>query len=251
VRLIRLDTTDSTMLEARRRLAAGESPPFTVIAKQQTGGVGRLGRPWSSPPGGWWLTVAASLPEDQRSLPGGAALEMAALVCTVCQGAMVAAMMPPDAPGLSIKWPNDVLAGDRKLAGVLMEVVTAGGAAVVLVGVGVNTNLDTSDLDAGVRDNAITLREFTGRDVEKTFAEACIQILARRAADTIERGGSLSPGALAIVRRKLWGTGRTVPITLPDGMRVQGRIEGITDDGDLLATIDGQQRTLRSVDQIG
>jgi BirA family biotin operon repressor/biotin-[acetyl-CoA-carboxylase] ligase len=250
MRFIHLATTDSTMLEARRRLAKGEHAPFTVIAERQTGGVGRLGRPWSSPPGGWWLTVASPLNDGCKTVHDDTALCIADWVLTACRAAM-AAQLGTDAPELKIKWPNDVLAGDLKLAGVLIEIVGTEDGPVALVGVGVNANVAVADLDEGVRDRATSLRALMNRDVDAKLTHVSLTMIADRIDEAVAPLAH-APGAVAgLVRPRLWGVGRTVPITLPDGVRVHGRVDGITDEGNLLATIDGEQRVLRSVEQIG
>lgn len=250
MRFIHLATTDSTMLEARRRLAAGEHGPFTVVAQRQSGGVGRLGRPWSSPPGGWWLTVASPLNDGCRTLHDDTALCIADWVLTACRAAM-AAQLGTDAPELMIKWPNDVMAGDLKLAGVLIETVATGDGPVALVGVGVNANVDVADLDEGVRARATSLRALMNRDVDAKLTHVSLTMIAERIDETVAPLAHRPGVVAALVRPRLWGIGRTVPITLPDATRVLGRIDGITDEGNLLATIAGEQRVLRSVDQIG
>lgn len=250
MRFINLATTDSTMLEARRRLAAGERTPFTVIADRQTGGVGRLGRPWSSPRGGWWLTVASPLNEGRKTVHDDTPVCIADWVLTTCR-AVMAAQLGTNAPDLTIKWPNDVMAGDLKLAGVLIEVVGTENGPVALVGVGVNANVDAADLDEDIRERATSLRALMGREVDAKLTHVSLTMIAERIDEAVAPLAHAAGVVAALVRPRLWGVGRTVPITLPGGERVLGRIDGITDEGNLLATIDGEQRVLRSVEQIG
>lgn len=238
------------MLEARRRLAAGEHPLFVVIAQTQTGGVGQLGRAWSSPRGGWWFTVAVMLNQGRKTVHDDTALCIADWVLTTCR-AVMAAQMGVEAPQLTIKWPNDVMAGDLKLAGVLIEVVGTGNGPVALVGVGVNANIDSKDLGEGVRERATSLRTLMNMDVDAKLAHVSLTMIAERIGEAVAPIAHPAGLVAAMVRPHLWGVGRTVPITLPDGARVLGRIDGITDEGNLLATIDGEQRVLRSVDQVG
>lgn len=238
------------MLEARRRLAAGEQPPFVVIADQQTGGVGRLGRAWSSPRGGWWLTVASPLNQGRTTVHDDTALCVADWVLTTCRAVMTA-QMGAGVPELTIKWPNDVMAGDLKLAGVLIEVVGTSDGPVALVGVGVNADIDPKTLGEGVRERATSLRALMNTDVDAKLAHVSLTMIAERIDEAVAPIAHPAGLVAAMVRPRLWGVGRTVPITFPDGARVLGRIDGITDDGNLLATIEGEQRVLRSVDQIG
>jgi BirA family biotin operon repressor/biotin-[acetyl-CoA-carboxylase] ligase len=127
-----------------RDLAAEGAPETVVVADEQTGGRGRLNREWTAPSGGVWLSLLArpSLPPARVPL-----LTMAAAVATAeaAREAGVAAR---------IKWPNDVLVerdGEvRKLAGILTEMEgEADRVSWVVVGVGVNANLDLADLPEG------------------------------------------------------------------------------------------------------
>lgn len=236
------------MLEARRLLDTGEPLPFTVVAERQSGGVGRLGRPWSSPPGGWWLTVAVALVSGRRSLRDDTALGIALHVRTVCEAALSISGRPHEP--VRIKWPNDIMAGDLKLAGILIEVVQSAAGPVALIGIGVNADMEHAALEESIRDRATTLAALTGSPLDPRISEYSIASLAEKAVAAVE--WAPQRGAIAeMTRPHLWGIGRTVPITLPDGARTLGRIDGLTSDGNLLATIDGEQRTLRSVDQIG
>ncbi len=115
------DTLDSTNLEARRlwiHSRASPSPPhvaprpFAVTAATQTAGLGRTGRSWQSPPGGLWLTVA--WPAAQP-LPHYQALSL------VVGLAAVRTLIDLTRLDCQIKWPNDILLADRKLAGILCQ----------------------------------------------------------------------------------------------------------------------------------
>lgn len=129
--LLTLDTVDSTMLEAARQAAAGRKGPFVVCARAQTGGVGRHGRRWSSPPGNLYWTILLEHPAD---LPRDAALAFAAGLAII--DALATTGIPRDR--LRLKWPNDVLLDARKLAGLLVEASLTGSRAQIIVGIGVN-----------------------------------------------------------------------------------------------------------------
>ncbi|HYD01850.1 MAG TPA: biotin--[acetyl-CoA-carboxylase] ligase, partial [Phycisphaerales bacterium] len=167
------------MLEVRRRLRAGEPPPFTVIAETQSGGVGRHGRPWSSPRGGWWLTTAVALPPERPVLADHTVLDVALWVRTVCEGTL-GATMGGATPAVRIKWPNDIMVDDLKLAGVLIEVVPTAQAVVALIGVGVNADVHAADLDAGVRHRATSIRELTRAPIPPELAASAPELLSRK-----------------------------------------------------------------------
>jgi BirA family biotin operon repressor/biotin-[acetyl-CoA-carboxylase] ligase len=141
--LVVLDTATSTNDFARRTLEA--LPPdvrvcdLVVIALEQTGGRGREERAWWSPRGGGlYATLVWGLGETRR-LP----LVPLAVAVALCR-----TMRDAGVTGCQVKWPNDLVVGDRKLGGVLIETSgPASGARCVIVGFGINRELDRSKLD--------------------------------------------------------------------------------------------------------
>lgn len=130
-----LATTTSTSDEARIAAKNGAPHGATWIAEQQTAGRGRRGRVWFSPPGeGLALSVLVRVSCPPARLPALALLSGLAVRDAVTAAAPGAAVR--------IKWPNDVVVGGRKLAGVLVEAATLGPrveAAVVGIGINVHT----------------------------------------------------------------------------------------------------------------
>ncbi len=141
--------------DVARRLAAGGAPEGTVVvAGTQWGGRGRGGTRWHSPRGGLWLSVVLRpgvAADDAHGLCAAAALALAGAVNTVA------------GVGASVKWPNDVLVGDRKVAGILVE----GGAAAYVLGVGVNVNVPRADLPRTDAYEATSLEVETGRTLAR------------------------------------------------------------------------------------
>ncbi|MBX2854875.1 MAG: biotin--[acetyl-CoA-carboxylase] ligase [Rhodobacteraceae bacterium] len=144
---------DSSNAEARRLAAAGERGPFWIWAKRQSAGRGRRGRAWRA--GGEDLTATLLLPPHQRR-PDATPSEVATLSFAACLA--VADMVDALAPGaeVALKWPNDVLAQSRKIAGVLLESESqspgaAGGVAWLAIGIGVNiaSAPETDQLEEG------------------------------------------------------------------------------------------------------
>jgi len=136
-RLVVRDTVDSTQTEVRRALESGDdavtvwpSGALVVQANEQTGGRGRHGRIWASPPGNLYLTAAIPCPEGPRrgveiGFVGGVALARA--------------LMDQGIPGARLKWPNDLLLDGAKAAGLLPEsFVDSSGRQWILLGMGVN-----------------------------------------------------------------------------------------------------------------
>ena len=124
--LVRLAEVDSTNAEARRRAEAGEAGPLWITAGRQTQGKGRRGRAWETGPD----NLAATLLLQPDAPPAQAAqLSFAAALAV----ADLAAHYAPDV-AVTVKWPTDVLARGRKLAGILLEV----GRDWLAVGIGVS-----------------------------------------------------------------------------------------------------------------
>jgi BirA family transcriptional regulator, biotin operon repressor / biotin---[acetyl-CoA-carboxylase] ligase len=129
-----LDRVDSTNDEARRMAAAGARPGLVVLAGQQTGGRGRHGRAWASPAGNLYASVLLKV-----DVPLAASAQLSFVA-----GLALADALERHAPGdvqLRLKWPNDVLIGRAKVAGILLESAGKGngaGPACVIVGTGVN-----------------------------------------------------------------------------------------------------------------
>jgi BirA family transcriptional regulator, biotin operon repressor / biotin---[acetyl-CoA-carboxylase] ligase len=147
----------STQERARELARAGTPHGTLVVAGVQTGGRGRLGRHWGSPEGGLWMSLVLC--------PGLAAILASRITQTAAVG--VARALWEIGVEARIKWPNDLLVGGKKICGILAEsgVGPDGRLDYAVLGVGMNANLDPSDL--GVRDREVTtIRSELGRDVE-------------------------------------------------------------------------------------
>ncbi|MGM0577692.1 MAG: biotin--[acetyl-CoA-carboxylase] ligase [Myxococcota bacterium] len=153
-----LDETASTNDVARDLAARGAPDGTVVLADRQVAGRGRRGRSWFSPGAG---NVYLSYLHRSRLAPerlSGLTLDAATAVAGALED--LAEVRPV------LKWPNDVLLGGRKVAGVLTELhtdVTPDGSVAVVVGVGLNVNLEAEHLPAELREVATSLRIETGR----------------------------------------------------------------------------------------
>jgi BirA family biotin operon repressor/biotin-[acetyl-CoA-carboxylase] ligase len=166
-RVIEVHEALGSTQERARELARAETPHGTlVVARIQTGGRGRLGRRWGSPAGGLWISLVLRPDFD------------ASLASRVTQTAAVGVAKALWSFGVEarIKWPNDLLVAGHKVCGILAEsgvkYATEGCPGppgirrldYVILGVGVNANLDPADL--AVRDREIaTVRSELGHDV--------------------------------------------------------------------------------------
>jgi BirA family biotin operon repressor/biotin-[acetyl-CoA-carboxylase] ligase len=195
-RAVHEDEVDSTMEAARRALGCG-TPPLLVTAEAQSGGRGREGRSWHSPAGGN-LYVTAALPFSGPPL----SLPAFTLACGVALHEAASGLLGPEVE-LSIKWPNDLLSGGMKMAGVLCELVQAGQDHVVLCGMGVNVNAGSfpPPLDAIATSMSLASRRTYER--EQVLARICLELEA--AADLYGREGFAPFRDECLARSSLWG----------------------------------------------
>jgi len=129
VRLNFHDIVVSTNSEALALASAGERGPLWVVAERQSGGRGRRGRIWISEAGNLFASLLLANPAPPDRCP-----ELAFVAALAVHDAVSEAAGPLK-PRLAIKWPNDLLLGDAKFAGVLIE---GDGAGAVVIGIGVN-----------------------------------------------------------------------------------------------------------------
>ncbi|HEV2225892.1 MAG TPA: biotin--[acetyl-CoA-carboxylase] ligase [Nitrososphaerales archaeon] len=153
---VELDDVDSTQTIAKGLAAQGAPEGTTVVAKSQSSGKGRLGRSWVSPTGGLYMSFI--LRPTGMSKP-----ELITLVTSV---AVVEGIKQATGLGTAIRWPNDIMARGKKLAGVIAEAQADEQAITrVVVGVGVNCNASVSDAD-GLGKEATSLAEELDKHTE-------------------------------------------------------------------------------------
>jgi BirA family biotin operon repressor/biotin-[acetyl-CoA-carboxylase] ligase len=221
---------DSTNAEALRRAAAGATGPLWILAHAQTAARGRRGRAWASLPGNFFASLLIRPPGP----PAVAALR--SFVASLgLYDAMVA--VTGRAEPFALKWPNDVLLGGRKLAGILLE-SGPGGALAIGVGVNLTAVPDADALEPGAVP-PVDLRGATGITVTP---EDFLELLAPAVQDWEDRlrGEGFGPLRAAWLARAA-RLGEPVTARLPD-RAVTGRFETIDAAGALvLATPTGRQ----------
>lgn len=134
------DEIDSTNSESIRQIQSGSIESRVVVASAQTAGRGRRGRQWLSPKNsGIYLSLTRrfSLESD--------ALQALSLVTAI---SVLEALQELGAKGLQLKWPNDVLFENKKLAGILLELQHQEAARFVVFGIGVNIELSAASIDS-------------------------------------------------------------------------------------------------------
>ncbi len=238
-RLCIFEETASTNTEAFRLAEAGAPEGTVVIADRQTAGKGRLGRQWVSP-GGVNLYLSLVLRPD---LPPYEAPQLTFL------SAVAVARAIEDLAGIKaeIKWPNDLLIGGRKVAGLLNEMsAETDRVSFVILGIGVNINMAAGQFPDGLRTPATSLMIESGRQISRSlFAARLLELLDSGYATFAESG-------FGTVREE-WGRrcnafGRNVMVE--SGIAVlTGAFSGIDHDGAMLVRFeDGRVERVMSGD---
>lgn len=221
-----LGATGSTNDDARRGARDGAVSGAAWVADQQTGGRGRQGRTWHSPPG---ENVYLSLLLRLRLAPE--ALAPLSLVAGLAVADAVERHLDPGRA--KIKWPNDLLVDGRKLAGILVETTLRGEEAVVVIGVGINVL--TLDFGPGPYRRPPTSLALEGaRPSRESVAADLLAALGRRLNTYGRDGWSEALAHDLEVRDALRGD----RVRLDDGR--EGRADGFGPDGALrLVTPEG------------
>ncbi len=132
---------------------------MVILAEEQTGGVGRLGRSWASPAGGIWCTIVL-----KPNLP----LERLFMITMAGSIAVARAIRREYDIGALIKWPNDIYIGDKKVAGLLLELsAEADTIHYCLLGIGIDANILLDELSPSLKETVTSLKAETGGDVDR------------------------------------------------------------------------------------
>jgi BirA family transcriptional regulator, biotin operon repressor / biotin---[acetyl-CoA-carboxylase] ligase len=233
------DRLGSTNEVARRLGSAGAPTGTVVLSEYQSAGRGRLGRVWESPPGaGLWLSIVvrSDAVRDIPALP---------LLVGLAAAGCVDPWIAPQAVGL--KWPNDLLAGERKIGGILCEAVWQGTASpCVIVGIGINVSQRPDEFPHTIRSRATSLANLRGSPVDRAALAAC---LVRSILDRAGEPLAMSEAELAEMARRDVLAGRPVTVVEPaTGTAIAaGTAQGIAPDGALLLRDSGGElRSIRS-----
>lgn len=235
-RLFAHDILGSTNSEALAQSRQGDKGPLWVVAREQNAGRGRRGREWVSAPGNLYATLLLADPA-----PAEAAPQLAFVTGLAVHDAIVACA-DELAEGLALKWPNDVLYGNKKLAGILIESEMSAGKLAVAVGVGVNCARHPAQASFPATD----LVE-AGKNVSP---ESLLYALSRT---MMRRLSQWNRGAGFAAIRADWltcatGIGREITVRLP-GHDLDGHFEGLDDSGQLLLRLaDGKLQTITAGD---
>ncbi len=227
-KLVDLEECASTFDIARRE------PAWTIVScRRQSSGRGRFNRAWFGEAGGLWASYNVPLDPDSPRNWG--------LLPLVAGAALIRALERWNIAGLRLRWPNDVLVGRAKLAGVLVEKTAADTAS---IGIGLNMFNDVASLAGKTQDPPTRLanlaipcpsvpemRALLGERLEETFGAFCADGLA----------------GIAPTLEKAWGEPRLVE-AMTDAGPERGLFEGVAEDGSpVLRRADGRRETVPGV----
>ena len=137
-----------------------------IIAEEQTGGIGRMGRSWISPVGGIWVTIILkpTIPIDH--------LFMLTLAASVSVARVIRKMFDI---GALIKWPNDIIIGDKKVAGILLELGAEGEKVeYCLISIGIDANVELEKLSQSVRNTMTSISQEVDHNIDRAVLLAAI-----------------------------------------------------------------------------
>ncbi len=214
----------STNTWAFERALKGAEEGEVFLAEAQSGGKGRMGRRWFSPPGvNLYLSVVLRPRIPPAKVP---LLTLTAAVAAAEAVEEVTGLLP------EIKWPNDLLLKGKKFGGILAEArAEADLVDFVILGIGINVNLSAEELPDEIAPMATSLKEGIGREVDRVVLLRELLKRLERWYLTLVRGGGEEVlkrwEELAAVR------GREVEVKLM-GERLRGVVMGVDEDGALL-----------------
>jgi len=231
-RVRRVTETGSTNADVLAAAVAGEPEGLVVVAATQTAGRGRQGRSWQSPPGGGlWMSVLLRPGEGSLAVPA-ARFGWLPLLAGVALARTVREVAGVDA---ALKWPNDLLVGDAKCAGILAE---ATGTGAVALGIGLNTTLTAEQLPpvapVGLPATSLALAGASVVDNDLLLA-ALLERLSYGYTGWREAGGDPLASGLRKAYLEICGTiGREVRAILPGRADISGLATTVDNDGRLI-----------------
>lgn len=230
------ESLDSTQTRAVALARAGAPAGTLILAEYQTQGRGRLDRRWHAPPGS---SLLLSLILRPALAPSQA--QRATMICSL---AAVRAISQVAGLAAQVKWPNDILVGGKKAGGMLTELGARGAALdYVIVGLGLNVNLDVRDLPATLTP-ATSLAAEAGHSIPRLELLVAFLEHLENYADRLAAGWSPREewrGALATL-------GQLVRVGTTEGV-LEGLAEDVDEDGALLVrSADGRLHTILAGD---
>jgi BirA family transcriptional regulator, biotin operon repressor / biotin---[acetyl-CoA-carboxylase] ligase len=236
-RVLRYESLPSTNSEVARLAVDGAAEGLAVVADEQTAGRGRLQRAWSSPKG-------AGLYFSMLLRPRVAA-DRWTLITFVAALATGDALFEANEVRTDIKWPNDLLANERKICGILAEAIETPGGRAVVVGIGVNLADEAFPQELAGVATSVAAQSRTQPERE-TILAALLRALSRWYSLLHEPDGAEKIVA-AWASRSSYASGRLVQVTNGDET-LQGVTRGIEADGALRLETSAGIQSIRAGD---
>jgi BirA family biotin operon repressor/biotin-[acetyl-CoA-carboxylase] ligase len=237
-KVLRFESLPSTNTELSRLASEGAEEGVSVVADEQTAGRGRLQRAWSSPKGaGLYFSILLRPKIATNYWP---------LITMMAAVAVYDALGDACRLQADIKWPNDLLSGERKICGILAEAIETPSGRAVIVGIGINLTQDAYPAElAGV---ATSISEATSRPADReVLITALLRWLTHWYSLLNEPAGPESI-VNAWTNRSSYAFGRVVQVSNGDEVW-QGTTSGIERDGALrLRTASGETKVVRAGD---
>ena len=225
-----LDSIDSTNAQALRSIEEGSVAPFLVLAERQTVGRGRRGRKWVSPfAENIYYSLVLRMDGGLRQLEGLSLVVGLAVMHTLREYGI---------PGAGLKWPNDVLVGQKKVAGILLELVgDPADVCHVVLGIGINVNMQSAE---EIDQEWTSVRLESGKVIDRNqlvarLNEVLVSYLERH------RLNGFSAIQHEWEQAHLW-QGRAVSL-IAGVNKIDGVVLGIDRQGALRLSVEGEEKT--------
>ena len=232
-KILRFESLPSTNTELARMASEGAAEGLVIVAEEQTAGRGRLQRVWSSPKGaGLYFSIL---------LRPAFALDQWPLITFVAALAVGDALQEAAGVRTDIKWPNDLLSGERKICGILAEVIETPEGRAVIVGIGIN-------LTPSAFPEATSVAEASGKRADREVILAALLPALARWYSLLSGFGGREKIVAAWSNRSSFATGKLVQVNNGDEAW-QGITSGVEPDGALrLRTVNGEIKLIRAGD---
>lgn len=234
-RVLRFESLPSTNTELARLASEGAPEGVSVVADEQTAGRGRLQRAWSSPKGaGLYFSLLLRPTIPQNCWP---------LITFMAALAVGDALREACELDTDIKWPNDILSGERKICGILAEAIDTPDGRAVILGIGINLTQDA--FPPGLADVATSVSQATGRAPDREQVLAALLDALSHWYPFLERPEQIID---AWSNRSSYAIGKLVQVSNGDDVW-QGTTCGVEPDGALrLRTSSGEIKIVRAGD---
>lgn len=231
------DSVDSTQAAANLLAQKGEPDGTVVIAEEQGRGRGRLGRTFFSPRGGLWLSLIL-----KPNLPPQGALALTLLAGVAVSEAVREATRLP----VVLKWPNDILIGEKKVVGILGEMIAEVDLVrFVVLGIGINVNVSKKGFPAELKDIATSLSVELGHGLSRSDLLCAVLERFEHYYELLLKEG---PAPVLDAWRALPNIlGGNVSAETPEGLW-QGKAVDIDEEGALLMDVGGEVRKVTAGD---